>query len=153
MSTVGDVNKYITTSLSCERHLVDKLRPYNVLIWRISYAAHIEIADSVYEFCASLLAGERPEVDVPRRLGLRKIRCGTKDRWISTDPLLHAVGTSAKEDMDGDGAEPIPPKHDADGIDEIMARDRIGRRAAQIRVKKQCDALQRQGDLFIGEVV
>ncbi len=82
MNTVSDVVKYLN-SLSCDRCLLDRLSAYTILIWRVAHAARIDVAESVSEFCISMLAGEQSEVEVPRRLALHKLG----GWWMSDDAI------------------------------------------------------------------
>lgn len=113
-------------------------------------AAGLSIDDVRQEIAVAVLAGKDPLVEVPRVLGLRKLG----KVWRPVDAVCmsgefdlerHDAGSDG---VDGDDVEAV--RGDADGIDDIMVRAKIGRRAAQIRVKKQWDNLQAQGDLFAG---
>lgn len=120
-------------------------------------AAGVNIDDVRQEITPAVLAGLDITAAVPAALGLRKLGGG---EWWPEDAVCMAGSFDFERHEDENDGEaliddgrtlPTPPRHDADGIDEIMRRDGVCRRAAQIRVKKQCDSLQRQLDLFIGE--
>lgn len=109
----------------------------------------IEPLDDVkHAIIVSVLDGKDPARDVPRQLKIRRLPSGD---WVARDPVQHARGCDLDDDsIPGEAIDPPkPPQNDADGIYEIMKRDGIGRRAAQIRVKNQLVDLQHQGDLFI----
>ncbi len=130
------------------RQELDKFRPV-LKIWK--WAAQCDFDDVCNEFATSIFAGEDPVAAVPARLGIRRLPCG---RWVASDPLCHSsVFDLARHDVaalqiDDDDASSAVPIVDADGIEHIMKRCGIGRRAAQIRVKKQLLAMQAQGDFF-----
>ena len=116
-------------------------------------ASGLSVDDVRQEIAVAVLAGKDPLVEVPRVLGLRKLG----KVWRPVDAVCMAGEfdlerhDAGSDGVDGDDVEAV--RGDADGIDDIMARAKIGRRAAKIRVKKQWDELQTQGDLFAGVVV
>lgn len=121
-------------------------------------AAGVNIDDVLQEITLAVLAGLDITAAVPAALGLRKLSGG---EWWPDDAVCmagsfdferHDDENDGDAPIDDDQTPPTPPRHDADGIEKIMSRDGVGRRAAQIRVKKQWDALQRQRDLFVDEV-
>lgn len=118
-------------------------------------AARLSVEDVRQEIALAALAGLDPDRAVPAALKIRKLG----DFWCSEDAVcmagefdedLHDAGSDDENDSANENHY-VPPH--VDGIEDLMQRHRIGRRAAQIRVKKQWDRRERYngGDLFTGE--
>ena len=109
-----------------------------------AYAACITHDDVRQEIALAVLAGFDPQRVVPAALRIRKIQ----GVWRSEDATCMACEFDPEAHDGANRVERIDPLIDADGIDDLMRRYGIGRRAAQIRVKKQWLVMESQGDLF-----
>lgn len=128
----------------CAR-LIEDFRPVSAA-W--AAAAGVTLDDVRQELARAWLAGEDPRGSVPRALGLRKIGAV----WRSED--LAVVARAAELDPEAEPACEMPTPKPARGhlTAAIMADagGKIGRRAAQKRLKRARELAQRQGDLFGG---
>lgn len=110
-------------------------------------AAGLQLDDVRQEIAAACLAGLNPARAVPAALGIRRLANGD---WRALDPIANHCVEFDDDIFVQKNSDYFGRNIDADGIGDVMRRCGIGRRAAQIRVKKQWTERQKYAgaDLF-----
>lgn len=129
------------------------IRQFAPASWRWAIAAGVGLDDVHQEIAAAVLSGQNPAAVVPAALGLRRLTTG----WCSKDLEVAAgLADCIVDESTEIASEQSEPLVDGTGLaaaliggtEAVANRSRIGRRAAQMRVKEQLRRFEMGGDLF-----
>lgn len=119
-------------------------------------AAGLPVDDVVQSVVLASIEGLNPASAVPRWLKIRKILIAGKPCWRSDDPGVLAAQNDCIFSVDLHDIESSEQQKEQQeigigGTEEIAARHKITRRAAQMRVVTQHRRFVENGDLFEGQ--